>query len=114
MRSVGWGDRLAQRRKGAKILVMIRSGARFSVGAFFAPWRLCASSLEARSLMLRAVMILAIVLAGCDASPSAPREPAECRRIGDRCELPGGPIGICSESTAPCDEPPCLACMSQH
>lgn len=66
---------------------------------------------------MRTAAILVLLLLGCDAPPSTPREPAqpaECRRIGDRCELPGGPIGICSESTAPCEEPPCLACMSQH
>ncbi len=64
--------------------------------------------------MMRAGTILALLLLGCDAPPSTPREPAACERIGDRCQLPGGPIGICSETTAPCDEPPCLACMSQH
>lgn len=55
-------------------------------------------------------------LAGCPESSSEQRngEPAACERMGERCQLPDGPVGICSETTAPCDEPPCLACTSQH
>lgn len=47
------------------------------------------------------------------------REPpglaAECQRIGERCVLPEGPIGVCNDTgRTDCDEPPCLACMPQH
>jgi len=65
---------------------------------------------------LRWLSLLALLVAGCpeSSSGSAPSEPEACEQIGQRCQLPEGPIGICSETTEPCDEPPCLACMSQH
>lgn len=66
---------------------------------------------------MRGVLLVALLLvAGCPQSGSTrtPREPEACERMGDRCQLPDGPIGICSDTTQPCDDPPCLACMSQH
>lgn len=66
--------------------------------------------------MWRALLLGSLLLAGCP-EPSAtprPREATACERIGERCVTPEGPIGVCSETTAPCDEPPCLACMPQH
>lgn len=61
-------------------------------------------------------MLIVIALTGCAerGAPAPPREPVVCERLGDRCQLPDGPIGICSETTEPCEAPPCLACMSQH
>lgn len=66
--------------------------------------------------LLRALPLLALLLAGCPepSSTPAPAEPEACEHIGDRCQTPEGPLGVCSETTTPCDDPPCLACMSQH
>ncbi len=64
----------------------------------------------------RALPLTALLFTGCP-EPSAapePREATACERTGDRCQTPEGPIGVCSETTAPCDEPPCLGCMPQH
>ncbi|MCB9597667.1 MAG: hypothetical protein H6719_33425 [Sandaracinaceae bacterium] len=65
---------------------------------------------------VRQIALFALVLGGCPETTASPSrtEPAVCEHMGDRCQLPEGPIGVCSETTAPCDEPPCLACMSQH
>ena len=56
-----------------------------------------------------------VALGGCGEARRAPAPEAEpCARIGDRCRLPEGPVGVCNVTTAPCDDPPCLACISQH
>lgn len=69
--------------------------------------------MRARATWILAALLGASLL-GCVEPAPAARPPAVCERLGDRCQLAGGPIGICSETSAPCDEPPCLACMSQH
>jgi hypothetical protein len=51
---------------------------------------------------------------GCgDVKSSGPA--AKCVRIGDQCQLPAGPLGVCSAVDCKPDEvPPCMVCMSQH
>jgi len=63
-----------------------------------------------------ALLFFVVLLSGCPETGTTPtpREERDCERIGDRCHLPDGPIGICNETTGPCNDPPCLACMSQH
>jgi hypothetical protein len=54
--------------------------------------------------------------AGCDFSEmNAPAVSAECRQIGQHCQLATGPLGVCLD--APCkpgQTPPCFACTPQH
>ncbi|MCZ7680716.1 MAG: hypothetical protein M5U28_18880 [Sandaracinaceae bacterium] len=63
---------------------------------------------------MRVVLGLALLTAACVEPAPPARPPTECARLGERCQLPDGPIGICSETSEPCDHPPCLACVSQH
>jgi hypothetical protein len=55
-------------------------------------------------------------LGACDIeSVSQPAASAECSAIGARCQLPGGPLGVCQEIA--CEEaaaPPCFQCTPQH
>jgi hypothetical protein len=54
---------------------------------------------------------LVLVLPACpEGAPIA----TTCERVGDRCRMPDGPVGICGESLGECAEPPCLVCQSQH
>ena len=68
----------------------------------------------ARPLVVGLLLVSITLLPGCPESTQRGGTPSECTRLGDRCQLPSGPIGICSETTEPCDAPPCIACMSQH
>jgi hypothetical protein len=57
----------------------------------------------------------ALVLGGCPGASEAPVLEADCARIGQRCRLPEGPVGVCNDTgRTDCAEPPCLACMAQH
>lgn len=61
------------------------------------------------------LLALAALLSGCPETASTPAEDAPCERVGDRCRLSDGPIGVCNDTgRTDCDEPPCLACMPQH
>jgi hypothetical protein len=62
-----------------------------------------------------AAALLAMVVAapGCDIGEEAAS--AECARIGARCQLADGPLGVCQER--PCEAgraAPCFACTAQH
>ncbi len=57
------------------------------------------------------VLVLVLVLPAC---PEGAPVATTCARVGDRCRMPDGPIGICGETLGECAEPPCLACQSQH
>lgn len=63
-----------------------------------------------------AVALLLLGGTGCDFSDLAtPAASSVCTRIGEQCQLPDGPLGVCLEK--PCPEgatPPCFACTPQH
>ena len=63
-----------------------------------------------------ALPMLLLLGAGCDLSGMTSDAPtAICGRIGERCQLPEGPLGVCLDK--PCAEgqsPPCFACTPQH
>ncbi|MFK7991354.1 MAG: hypothetical protein AB8I08_35385 [Sandaracinaceae bacterium] len=64
---------------------------------------------------MRPLGLLVLFLTAC--GPRAERVPepsAPCERLGDRCTTPEGPLGVCNVTPGDCDEPPCLACISQH
>jgi hypothetical protein len=68
-----------------------------------------------RSGMALACGLLALAtVGGCpDVKSSGPA--AKCVKIGDQCQLPAGPLGVCSAVDCKPDEaPPCMVCMSQH
>ena len=45
----------------------------------------------------------------------APAAPAACRQIGQQCQRPEGPLGVCQETKCGADaSPPCYVCTSQH
>ncbi|MGE0788370.1 MAG: hypothetical protein AB7S26_22035 [Sandaracinaceae bacterium] len=67
-----------------------------------------------RLLTTAGLLLSVIILGGCDATTRAPEVAAPCEHMGDPCRLPSGPMGVCNETTAPCESPPCLACISQH
>lgn len=57
----------------------------------------------------------ALLLAGCPETASDPVGAEECERIGQRCRLEDGPIGVCNDTgKTDCESPPCLECMPQH
>lgn len=59
--------------------------------------------------------LLALALTGCPEPARSASEPAACERIGERCVLPDGPIGVCNDTgRTDCASPPCLDCMPQH
>jgi hypothetical protein len=60
--------------------------------------------------------LLALAACGPRDGGRAPRASETCTRLGDRCALPDGPLGICVDVTelGNCDAPPCLVCQSQH
>lgn len=69
------------------------------------------------SLGIAPMALAALLLTGCPEPTRAPTsdEPAACRRIGDRCTTPEGPIGVCNDTgRSDCEAPPCLQCMPQH
>lgn len=50
---------------------------------------------------------------GCPEVEEAPS--ATCARVGDKCKLPSGPLGVCMERACPEGEAaPCLYCQGQH
>ncbi|HSP98263.1 MAG TPA: hypothetical protein VL049_13615 [Candidatus Dormibacteraeota bacterium] len=58
---------------------------------------------------------LGVLCAACDDSLVAPAAPAACTRIGQQCQRPEGPLGVCQETRCAADaSPPCYACTSQH
>jgi hypothetical protein len=66
-----------------------------------------------RSCIALACALLALANGCRDIERSSP--PAKCMRIGDQCQLPSGPLGVCSAVDCKPDEvPPCMVCMSQH
>lgn len=63
----------------------------------------------------RSAAALAVLLccAACEGIGTAP--PSSCAAIGARCQLPGGPIGVCQQT--PCTGgavSPCFVCTPQH
>jgi len=66
-----------------------------------------------RRVARTAVFALLMCCAACEGIGEAP--PASCAAIGARCQLPGGPIGVCQETR--CEDggvPPCFVCTPQH
>lgn len=64
---------------------------------------------------LAAFALAALLLGGCPEGAGEAVAPEDCERIGQRCQLPSGPIGVCNDTgRSDCDSPPCLGCMSQH
>lgn len=64
----------------------------------------------------RAALLLAVTLAAgaCDGVLVEPPG-AACTAVGERCQLPGGPLGVCEQAPcAPAATPPCLRCTAQH
>ncbi len=54
-----------------------------------------------------------LVLLGCSGvGQETPGE--DCVHLGDRCSLREGLLGICAETTEPCETPPCMRCTPQH
>jgi hypothetical protein len=62
------------------------------------------------------VVSFAAAVAGCDFSGmTEPSATSVCRRIGARCQLPDGPLGVCIETRCDGEQtPPCFTCTPQH
>jgi hypothetical protein len=61
--------------------------------------------------------VLAVAAMGCPGSSSSGRgaPPEHCTKMGERCSLGKGVLGVCSEShCAPGQQPPCIRCTGQH
>ena len=66
-----------------------------------------------RAAAPRIALALALC-AGCDAAV-VPAPPAACAQVGQQCQLPDGPLGVCQQiACAAAVTPPCLRCTSQH
>lgn len=69
--------------------------------------------------LTRALLILfgGLTLLACPKLEPPP--PATCARLGAKCQLPDGPLGVCEQAVCPDDSkskglPSCLRCTSQH
>lgn len=63
---------------------------------------------------IAALLLVAGALGACD-DLGSPAPSAACSQIAARCQLPGGPIGVCQESPcAPGAVAPCFQCTPQH
>jgi hypothetical protein len=61
------------------------------------------------------LLVAALLLSGCPETASTPEPEQPCERIGQRCRLPDGPVGVCNDTgRTDCESPPCLRCMPQH
>ena len=71
----------------------------------------------ARRAVSRVVVLgLLVVLPGCDPGSMVEAPPsAICTAIGQRCQRPDGPIGVCQVRPCPPGESgPCYVCTPQH
>lgn len=60
-----------------------------------------------------ALVLATTALLGCDVADPPP--PTTCTRIGERCQRPDGPVGVCQEAPCPAGVAgPCFACTPQH
>lgn len=68
-----------------------------------------------RLRLAAALFGLSLLSAACDEALVAPAAPAACRQIGQQCQRPEGPLGVCQETKCAADaSPPCFVCTSQH
>jgi hypothetical protein len=52
---------------------------------------------------------------GCPEAGGVPAPRVECERLGDRCDLAEGVLGVCNDNgRTDCAAPPCLSCVAQH
>ncbi len=62
-----------------------------------------------------AALALFAELVGCDPSSYSTPIPTECAAAGTQCQLPNGPLGVCTQVPCPADaDSLCYACASQH
>jgi len=60
-----------------------------------------------------ALLATTVAMTGCEIGEQAVS--ARCTHIGEQCQLPDGPLGVCQER--PCEAghaAPCFTCTSQH
>jgi len=71
--------------------------------------------LVGRSVLVRCLgaLVVLVACAACDGIGTPP--PDACVAFGTRCQLPGGPVGVCQETAcAAGGTPPCFVCTPQH
>jgi hypothetical protein len=68
--------------------------------------------------MTRAIVagLLAALASACDPAGLISEPPsATCARVGAKCQLADGPLGVCESAPCTADAaPPCLVCTAQH
>ncbi len=71
---------------------------------------------RSRLTMIAVTLALSAAVVGCPGKKKkSPAQAARCAKAYEQCQLPDGPLGVCSP--APCtagQSPPCLECLSQH
>lgn len=61
-----------------------------------------------------ALLAAALLLTGCPDLMEAPPS-ATCARVGDKCKLGNGPLGVCVTQACPEGQTePCYLCQPQH
>ncbi len=61
-----------------------------------------------RALLLTSLLVLGAACSG-QKSEAPPRKPVECEKVGQRCRLSTGVLGVCEPQGAGT-----IACMPQH
>jgi len=65
-------------------------------------------------LVRAALAALCLTAAGCP-EMAADAVPTTCARVGDKCKLPSGPLGVCQQTDcAPGAGTACFVCQPQH
>jgi hypothetical protein len=60
------------------------------------------------------LLALALMTGGCPGVTTDP-VPTACARVGDKCKLPSGPLGVCLQAeSCPEGSGPCFVCQPQH
>jgi hypothetical protein len=67
-------------------------------------------------VFMRVFVLLAFcLLAACPGAEVATPKPKICQSVGQQCQMPEGPLGVCNVSTCEAGQrQPCLKCISQH
>ena len=64
-------------------------------------------------LVTVALGTLCLLTAGCP-DMAASSVPTTCARVGDKCKLPSGPLGVCQQTDCAEGSGPCFVCQPQH
>jgi hypothetical protein len=87
----------------------------FCLALDFSPAQACPSLLSNEVAMRWIVLFAFSFFAACPGMEAAKPKPKICQTVSEQCQLEGGQLGVCGESTCePGQQKPCLKCISQH